>query len=64
LLFSKMLSVPLTTVYQDINILGSKATELIIDYIKNGLSKSEFYRLDPTMVIRESTKKVQWEEGI
>lgn len=58
LLFSKMLSVPLTTVYQDINLLGSKATELIIDYIKNGISKHEFYRLEPALVIRESTKHV------
>jgi LacI family transcriptional regulator len=58
LLFSKMLSVPLTTVYQDINLLGSKATELIIDYIKNGISKHEFYRLEPALVIRESTKHI------
>ncbi|PKK94862.1 MAG: LacI family transcriptional regulator [Tenericutes bacterium HGW-Tenericutes-5] len=58
LLFSKMLSVPLSTVYQDIKKLGSKATELIIDYIKNGISKQEFYRLEPTMVIRESTRKI------
>jgi LacI family transcriptional regulator len=57
LLFSKMLSVPLTTVYQDISKLGSKSTELIIDYIKNGISKQEFYRLEPALVIRESTKK-------
>jgi LacI family transcriptional regulator len=58
LLFSKMLSVPLTTVYQDINNLGSKATELIIDFIKNGASKQEFYRLEPALIIRESTKHI------
>jgi len=58
LLFSKMLSIPLTTVYQDINNLGSKATELIIDFIKNGASKQEFYRLEPALIIRESTKHI------
>ena len=58
LLFSKMLSVPLTTVYQDINALGSKATELIIDYIRNGTPKQEFYRHEPSLVIRDSTKHI------
>lgn len=56
LLFSKMLSVPLTTVHQDIEKLGSRATELLLDYMKNGKPKKDFYRLEPSLVIRESTK--------
>jgi LacI family transcriptional regulator len=58
LLFSKMLSVPLTTISQDITVLGNKAASLIIDYIKNGISKHEFQRLEPSIVIRESTKTI------
>lgn len=58
LLFSKMLSVPLTTVNQDVFALGSKATELIIDYIENRLTKHEFHRLEPKLVVRESTKLI------
>ncbi|MFW5889606.1 MAG: LacI family DNA-binding transcriptional regulator [Bacillota bacterium] len=58
LMFSKMLSVPLTTIYQDINKLGKRATNLMFETINNGKPKKEFYRLEPALRVRESTKQL------
>lgn len=59
LMFSKMLAVPLTTIYQDINELGVKATKLMMEYIKDGKTSEEFIRTEPSLVVRESTKKIK-----
>jgi LacI family transcriptional regulator len=59
LMFSKMLSVPLTTIYQDIHELGEKATQLMMDFLKGGKTSQTFIRTEPSLVIRDSTKQIK-----
>jgi len=57
-MFSKMLSVPLTTIYQDIKKLGRSVSKLIFEYIEDGEPKKDFIRLEPSLIIRDSTKEL------
>ncbi|MGO3884883.1 MAG: substrate-binding domain-containing protein, partial [Mycetocola sp.] len=46
---------PLTTIRQDFNQLGSAAVAALIDLIEDPQSDNEVQRIEPTLVVRQST---------
>ncbi|MCD6220106.1 GntR family transcriptional regulator [Candidatus Calescamantes bacterium] len=56
---SEFLSVPLTTVRQPFKEEGKKAAELIIKKIEEGISEQKQIFLEPSLIIRESSMKIE-----
>jgi len=57
LVFSEILTVPLTTIHQSTGELGKKAWELLHERLDNKNTGADYVELEPSMVIRNSTSR-------
>lgn len=57
--FSKILEAPLTTIKQPVYEMGVKATEILIEAIKNKKKPEEQFVYQPELVVRCSTRKLE-----
>jgi LacI family transcriptional regulator len=58
LIFSEILTVPLTTIRQQISELGNKAWDLLYQGLSDGTPTKEYLQLEPKLIIRKSTKNI------
>lgn len=58
ILFSQLLSIPLTTISQPVHDMGIKAVEILMSRFENMEKNVETFVFEPEIVIRESTKKL------
>jgi LacI family transcriptional regulator len=58
IMFSSLLSVPLTTISQPVNEMGIKAVEILMRKMESTEKKSEIFVFEPEIIIRTSTKKI------
>ena len=63
LVFSEIMTVPLTTVHQSVEELGKKAWELLFGRISSEESGADYIELEPTLVKRSSTALRKDETG-
>ncbi|MDU4890182.1 MAG: LacI family DNA-binding transcriptional regulator [Clostridium sp.] len=57
--FSKILEAPLTTIKQPVYEMGVKATEILIEAIKNKKRPEEQFVYQPELIVRSSTRKFE-----
>lgn len=57
--FSKILEAPLTTIKQPVYEMGVKATEILIEAIKNKKMPEEQFVYQPELIVRSSTRKFE-----
>ncbi len=57
--FSKILEAPLTTIKQPVYEMGVKATEILIEAIKNKKKPEEQFVYQPELIVRCSTRKLE-----
>lgn len=57
--FSKILEAPLTTIKQPVYEMGVKATEILIEAIKNKKRPEEQFIYQPELIVRSSTRKFE-----
>lgn len=57
--FSKILEAPLTTIRQPVYDIGVKATEILINAIKNKKMPKEQFIYQPELIIRDSTRDIE-----
>lgn len=57
--FSKILEAPLTTIKQPVYEMGVKATEILIEAIKNKKKPEEQFIYQPELIVRSSTMKME-----
>lgn len=57
--FSKILEAPLTTIKQPVYEMGVKATEILIEAIKNKKRPEEQFVYQPELIVRSSTRRLE-----
>lgn len=62
LFFSSMLSVPLTTVRQSVDVLGKTACELLFGQMRHEEPEIQYLQLEPRLVVRDSTRSLSGSE--
>jgi len=63
LVFSEIMTVPLTTVHQSVEELGKKAWELLYGRIAGETTGADYIELEPSLMVRNSTSVRKGENG-